>query len=317
MKEVLADGKVPLAIAYYLSPYLVVTYFVESLSHLFIYLCTNKRFREASGVLCRDGERLCLRSLSSQSMFSTRIAKKVCVFYVFYTKKQAGKMHLLPKFSILFIFTPSIMIPLWKFGCCNINSIVGKFDTLCGEIEAENFDFYGVVETKIDASTLDGDISIPRYDIFRQDRKKGGGGIAFYSQHGLPCVRFKHHSEFGIKDKSLETLAIRYGNPRHYFIAAVVYIPRSSPKAIDALYEYLCKAFGRNFHCLVIFGDFNANFLSDSPRTPPLIATSVCYQRDSDRNITNEKKSNIIGFGNFRRSILSSFDGSYGPDIRP
>lgn len=172
-----------------------------------------------------------------------------------------------PHLFSLFLLIISIdsMSSRWNLGFCNVNSIVGKFGALRAEIEAVNYDFYGLVETKIDDSIIDADLSIPGYDLHRCDRTRHGGGIAFYIKSGFPCVRLKDHSEYGIRMKGLETLALRIGNARDFIICVVVYIPRTSPAAIDGLHDYLIQAFGRNHHRLVLIGDFNANFLTDSP----------------------------------------------------
>lgn len=74
-------------------------------------------------------------------------------------------------------------------GSLNINSLSGKFDAVQEWIEA--FDILSIQETKIDRSFPDSQFAITGYNMYRRDRKKGGGGIVVYVRKSLPSYRLK------------------------------------------------------------------------------------------------------------------------------
>src|SRR4051812_27565295 len=73
-----------------------------------------------------------------------------------------------------------VMTTDFRVGFANVNGLLGKIDFVKGEITAMNYDVFGIIETKIDKSTLDNDLNFQGFSIFRQDRTKGGGGVAAF-----------------------------------------------------------------------------------------------------------------------------------------
>ena len=59
----------------------------------------------------------------------------------------------------------------------NINSIQNKFEELTNVMKAIRVHIMFVSETKIDSSYPNAQFSLPGYSLYRNDRKKGGGGI--------------------------------------------------------------------------------------------------------------------------------------------
>lgn len=81
-------------------------------------------------------------------------------------------------------------------GNLNINSLRGKFDEVHEWIEA--FDILSIQETKIDRSFPDSQFAITGYNMYRRDRKKGGGGILVYVRKSLPAIlSFKNQNQRG------------------------------------------------------------------------------------------------------------------------
>lgn len=136
----------------------------------------------------------------------------------------------------------------WKLGFANVNGILGKRDSVKCEIVSETFDAYGVVESKIDPTIIDKEINKPGYSLFRQDRKKGGGGIVAYIKSEYSVVRLKQPSAYNIDRKDLETLSLRIGTGPNFIICIYVYIPKTCATTIDCLYEYIMQAFGSQLH---------------------------------------------------------------------
>ena len=70
----------------------------------------------------------------------------------------------------------------------NINSILPKLDelkTIAGNIKAA---IIGITESKVDNSISDSEVEIPGYCILRCDRKRNGGGVAYYVRQDLCLI---------------------------------------------------------------------------------------------------------------------------------
>ena len=62
----------------------------------------------------------------------------------------------------------------------NMNSVQNKFEELSAIIKTLRAHILFISETKIDASYPNTQFSIPGYSLYRNDRKKGGGGIFWH-----------------------------------------------------------------------------------------------------------------------------------------
>lgn len=120
------------------------------------------------------------------------------------------------------------------------------------------------METKIDRTITDEELSIANYNLFRCDRDLHGGGIAVYVDSSIPTIRLRSPNELGIGQKDLEVLSLKIGQGANSIILVSVYIPRQSAPAIDTLIRYVNSSFRRHHHRLVICGDFNADLLQHS-----------------------------------------------------
>lgn len=116
----------------------------------------------------------------------------------------------------------------WKIGFSNVNSLLGKRDFVKAEILSDSYDFFGIVESKIDCTISSSEISVPNYVIFRSDRTKRGGGLAAYVRHGTLVIQLKPPKDYGIDRTDLETLILRLGSGPSEIIIILVYIPRQN-----------------------------------------------------------------------------------------
>ena len=73
----------------------------------------------------------------------------------------------------------------------NINSIQNKFEELVDTIKKLNAHIIFISETKIDSTYPDSQFNIPGYSLYRNDRKKGGGGVLALISTSLPCKRLR------------------------------------------------------------------------------------------------------------------------------
>ena len=74
-------------------------------------------------------------------------------------------------------------------GSFNINSLSGKFSEVQEWIQV--FDILTIQETKIDSSFPNSQFAIEGYNMYRRDRKKGGGGIVLYIRKTIPSYRLR------------------------------------------------------------------------------------------------------------------------------
>ena len=67
----------------------------------------------------------------------------------------------------------------------NIRSLLPKFVLLTALTHSTNPDVLAVSESWLRKATNNSEISIPSYNIFRQDRTAKGGGVAIYCRDSL------------------------------------------------------------------------------------------------------------------------------------
>jgi hypothetical protein len=67
----------------------------------------------------------------------------------------------------------------------NIRSLLPKFVLLTALAHSANPDVLAVSESWLRKATKNSEITMPNYNIFRQDRTAKGGGVAFYCRDSL------------------------------------------------------------------------------------------------------------------------------------
>ena len=73
----------------------------------------------------------------------------------------------------------------------NINSIQIKFEELASLIKKSRTQLMIVSKSKIDSSYSNSQFTISGYELYRNDRKKGGGGILAYVSSELIWKQIK------------------------------------------------------------------------------------------------------------------------------
>ena len=85
-------------------------------------------------------------------------------------------------------------------------------------------------ETKIDSSYPDAQFATPGYQLFRSDRKKGGGGLLAYVSSNVICKRLKVPRSY----KTIESLVLDVELKGRHAIVAGLYRP---PKSLVSTYQ--------------------------------------------------------------------------------
>lgn len=140
----------------------------------------------------------------------------------------------------------------------NINSVQNKFEELSGIIKTIRAHIMFVSETKIDASYPNAQFTIPGYSLYRNDRKKGGGGIMALISTSLIKTRLTLDKNF----KTLETIAFQVKTETGNMVIIGIYRP---PRALCGEYQLLleselsevCNWASLQSNFVVVIGDLN------------------------------------------------------------
>ena len=144
----------------------------------------------------------------------------------------------------------------------NINSIQNKFEELTEVIKKINAHIMFVSENTIDASYLNVQLKAPNYSLYRNDRKKGGGGIMALISHSLVKSQLKPDKNL----KTLEIIALEIKTDTDNMVIVGIYRP---PRALCGEYQtllesevsHVCNWANLNSNLVVVAGDLNLNRL--------------------------------------------------------
>ena len=111
----------------------------------------------------------------------------------------------------------------------NVNSLQNKVEEIGSLIKESKAQVVFLTETKIDRTYPDSQFAQSGYHIFRNDRKKGGGGVMAYISGKLPSKRLVLSTKF----TTIEPLVIQSKFGRHDVVIMGIYRP---PKPIGNNY---------------------------------------------------------------------------------
>ena len=146
----------------------------------------------------------------------------------------------------------------------NVRSLLPKIDYLRIICSLYSPDIVCIVETWLDDSILDSEISIQGYSLCRLDRNRHGGGVLMY----VKCV-FTFSVIFkGTQDFECLILSIFSNGSRSPDFTVVLFYrpPNSGHIPLDKLFTTLCNIFVTLSMNLYLLGDFNVDFFV--PTTP-------------------------------------------------
>lgn len=146
----------------------------------------------------------------------------------------------------------------------NIRSLLPKLDLLTALVHSANPDILAVSESWLRKSVNSTEITIPNYNIFRQDRVAKGGGVAIYCRDKLQSSVILSRSV----PKQFELLLLKIQLSRNKAITvAACYRPPSAPcRALDSICELIAPHLSSEF---LLLGDLNWDMLN-----PPAILLS-------------------------------------------
>ncbi|XP_055737597.1 uncharacterized protein LOC129822986 [Salvelinus fontinalis] len=138
----------------------------------------------------------------------------------------------------------------------NIRSLLPKFVLLTALAHSANPDVLAVSESWLRKTTKNPEISIPNYNIFRQDRTAKGGGVAIYCRDSLQNSVLLSRSV--PKQFELLLLKIHLSRNKSLTVAACYRAPSAPSCALDTICELIVPHLSSE---LVLLGDLNCDML--------------------------------------------------------
>jgi hypothetical protein len=144
----------------------------------------------------------------------------------------------------------------FQIGHLNINSFRYKSSEIIELLTDNVVDLLFISETKLDASFVDAQFSVPGYRLWRADRTSHGGGVLAYLRSDIPGCR-RTDLEFC----DVESVAIEDNLSTAKWLIYGVYRPPSMPNGTvtDDMCRTLDKA-STKFDSMMLVGDMNYNF---------------------------------------------------------
>ena len=149
-------------------------------------------------------------------------------------------------------------------------------------VTAGDFDIFAITETWLKPAISDNIISIPGYQLIRNDRThKGSGGVAVYVKNNLKTMTIFAPSS---NNDRIEQLWLNIRIKTKSVMLGVVYRPPSLPiSSLNALDNALFNL-ATNVDDVILLGDFNVNVLK--PSTPgSLFLQNMCNTHDLEQII--------------------------------
>ena len=206
----------------------------------------------------------------------------------------------------------------------NINSIQNKFEELKDIIHKSRTDVMIVSETKIDSTFPDAQFKIEGFKPYRNDRKKGGGGI-------MALVSTKVQSEeleLEMKYRTLEVLPVRLTTTKRKMIVLCIYRP---PSPVSGTYRttleeelsHICNWAALTCQAVVIIGDLNLDRLRPDKAEGKLLLDLeeqqglTCLIKEPTRVSTNKKGTTqtLIDVILTNEPNIVKVSGVYNPEL--
>lgn len=162
-----------------------------------------------------------------------------------------------------------------RIGHLNVRGLEHHIDGVKLLLDAQQYHFFGVTETKMRASAPVGPVRVPAYNLIRHSLPSGRGrgskacgGVGLYVRQGLkatPVIKSTHDIAAPIATR-VEYMVVQIRINELNVGVAVVYNPSCSNPSFAVLYErVLLEMLDLGFDRTFIMGDFNINVASVLP----------------------------------------------------
>ncbi|XP_075150730.1 uncharacterized protein LOC142224832 [Haematobia irritans] len=154
---------------------------------------------------------------------------------------------------------------------CHLNaqSLRNKIDEFRFIFEDSGIDIVCISETWLSDSIPDSLVRLSGYVIYRNDRKRRGGGVAIYIRDNL-VSRFCAQSA---RDDPIEMISIEIEAPGCKVFVACVYRPRNDVM-IDSFLADM-QTITVQYKNIIITGDFNSNILTENRLSDEMLSLGL------------------------------------------
>ena len=138
-----------------------------------------------------------------------------------------------------------------KFFYSNVQSLNQKIDDMKHEIHSKNYDIIILTETWLNSNTLNKDLNLKNYTIYRKDREEGkGGGV-------LNAVKSKLMSKQMSICKSMEALLVKVKLKKQQINILALYRSPNPKYHTPNLMSKIERIVKKHIKNIIIVGDFN------------------------------------------------------------
>ena len=155
----------------------------------------------------------------------------------------------------------------------NVRAIASKVDEIQQIAELNSAGIICITETWLSANIPDSNVSIPGYNLFRQDRvHTTGGGVCVYIDDKIPCKLINSCVEDNVESIWLSIRPYRLPRQITSIILSVIYHPPNSQRNENIILKHhvqknLDAIFSDQPNALIIItGDFNPNSTGLQPK---------------------------------------------------
>ena len=149
----------------------------------------------------------------------------------------------------------------------NINSIQNKIEEFSQLVKELWMHIVFISETKIDSSYPNEQLNIEGYTIYRNDRKKGGGGIMVYVANVVQCKRLKLDKKYS----TIESIALEIKIANRSMTVLGIYRP---PRNLNSSYAIklenelssICNWAAFQNKIVIVLGDLNLDRMKPSTK---------------------------------------------------
>ena len=164
-----------------------------------------------------------------------------------------------------------------KIAHLNCRGLLGKIDDLKQLLSFVPFNVMCFTETFLDDSVSDGEVYIPGYRLYRNDRNRNGGGVAIFIDENLSPKLIP------ITNCNVEALSIEILPPKQkpFKICVIYRPPNADVQSFYEIEEYISKLCN-GISDVIVLGDFNCNMdpSVDCYKAKKLNDIAVLYQLD-------------------------------------
>ncbi|CAB3986869.1 Hypothetical predicted protein [Paramuricea clavata] len=165
-----------------------------------------------------------------------------------------------------------------KIASINVNSLLKHIEEIRHLLFKFPLDIFAINESKIDDSVMNGEISIPGFNLIRKDRNRAGGGVVLYIRDNLSYL-----DRNDLVPDRLEMLCAEITRPfsKSLFVCTWYRPPKSNLSLFNDCDVFFQKCKSENKE-LIIIGDINCNVMKTSPDAHTRQLNFLCslYQLD-------------------------------------